>query len=321
MNLEMKSIIFIMVLSSSLAHEIDTCPARPNSDEPVATGPEVIELLERCQDRSRTCGECSEKCGDKTYSHWIEKNCAKTCGFCVIQPEVPLQRNMLKSENVLCWQQHGGYDDKDIYHSVPFTSMNDCRDLCFADDECVGVHTTHFDRVPRNCELANGGDLAVSKRNAYYFGAKRQCLEDNPTPDCTDHMNQQSCRGYSGVCNSDCPTWKRLMPSVCRKTCKFCSEEDEENKENEEDGEDEEEEDEDENITWQKFEGKRIVTNKNNILKSDLSLEKAKAECVTFGEECAGLSCKRKKRNSKCEVLRNIDNQRGHNKYVVYIKS
>ncbi|XP_063682113.1 uncharacterized protein LOC134816983 [Bolinopsis microptera] len=347
----------------------EKCPAIPNELEPVSTGLEVIGLLEKCQDLSDKCDKCKHKCRDEDYhwgnedekfSHWTEKNCAKTCKICVVHhPKVSALRN---SENVLCWKKHGGYDTQNVYDSVPFTSMNDCRDMCFADDECVGVHTTHFDREPRYCQLANGGHFNVSMRNAFFWGATRKCLEENPTPDCTDHWTQDFCIGYSRTCTSDCPTWIRLMRSVCRKTCELCSEDgdrednegDHEEEDGEGDGEDQEEGDgesggegdgdndeeedgesdgegdgegdgedggETERITWQIIEGRKIGNNANYVLESNLSLKKAKQACENFGEECVGLSCKRKKREkSKCEVLSNIDKQKSHEKYDVYIK-
>ena len=372
MNTEMKSIVFLVVLSTAMAahhgerhryhhddehdthgeaHAEEKCPAIPNSLEPVATGLEVIGLLENCQDLSDKCGKCQHKCrdednegdewhaewddeddhdrgnDDKKFSHWMEKNCAKTCKMCV--DHHPKVAALGDSENVLCWKKHGGYDTKHVYKSVPFTSMNDCRDMCFADDECVGVHTTHFDREPRYCELANGGDFDVSMRNAYFWGATRKCLEENPTPDCTDHWTQHYCIGYDRFCTSDCPTWVRLMRSVCRKACHLCSE-DEDGEDSEEDHEEHEEGDgegdgedggETETITWQKIENRKVGNNAKYVLESNLPLEEAKRACVNLGEGCVGLSCKRSKKREKCEVLSNVDKQRSNDKFDIYIKS
>ena len=281
----------------------DKCPARPNSEEEFATGSEVIGLLENCEDKSKKCGKCSDKCEDAGFSRWMEKNCAKTCGICVDPAEMFMVKNLQDNDNVLCWKLNGGYEYEHIYHSVLFTSMNDCRDLCFADDQCVGVHTTHFDKVPRYCELASGGELTVSVNYPYFFGASRQCLEDHPNPDCTDHWTEMYCSGYKRTCTSNCPTWIRLMHSVCRKTCELCSNEDTDQ------------------ITWTEIEGKKIGKKKNNVLESDLSLEDAKDACVKWGDECGGLSCKRKKKSNICELLRNIDNYRTHEKYSVYAKN
>ena len=229
---------------------------------------------------------------------------------------------MLQSEDeVNCWTYHGGYDGSDIYQSVEFTSMNDCRDLCLADSECVGVHTTHFDRLPRKCELAKSGTMTASRATSYFFGATKECFEENPGSDCADHWTDGAngrtrCYGYERMCDSKCPTWVRLMTSVCRKSCGFCSEEDEDEDEEDDDNEEQDSNEEEDKmeVTWARKKGQKGQGKK---LARDLGLDAAKKECCKLGDKCGGISCKGKR---KCDVMADISKTTEHMKYTIYVK-
>lgn len=230
---------------------------------------------------------------------------------------------------VNCWKYNGGYKPEDIYSSLTFTSMNDCRDKCLADKNCVGVHTTQFHKIPKKCELAKQGAMTQSRDTPFYFGATRKCFEENPQSNCADHWTDDRtgntrCDGYKRMCNSRCPTWVRLMTSVCRKTCEFCTEdekkeddedkEDEEDKEDKEEGEDDEEDEDKMETTWTRMKGKKA---KGKKLAKNMDREAAKKKCCEMGDKCAGISCKGKK---KCDVMADISKTAEHEKYNIFAK-
>ena len=60
-----------------------------------------------------------------------------------------------------CWTYSQAYADADVLETVAYTTFNDCRDLCFANEECVGVHVTSYWEIAdaKKCVLGKSGDL------------------------------------------------------------------------------------------------------------------------------------------------------------------
>jgi len=257
------------------------CPAKDNTKEGWAR-----EFPDPCQDFSSDCSACEDKCHDADFSHWMEKNCAQTCGICT-----PAQSEIVVSSRntgaTICWTYGQGYADQDILESlIPYTTMKDCSDRCLAIPECGGAAVTEYFTLPKYCELAIAGASLTSKDK--YFGGPRACFDDNQGDGCEDYWS--SCDTYGGCCESSCPYLQRLMTSVCIQTCGFCAD-------------------------WTIIEGQK---SKGNALHDDMDLEEAKAYCIEQGAACAGLSCKRN--NNKCSAMDAVDDTKSKASFDIYQK-